>query len=354
MPRGAYLDRRAVPLAVGLLALGDHLLYYSSEIKQYSCDLVIALAALLLAAPRPPEQPTGRRLKALAIFGVIAPWFSFTSVFVLAGVGLHLFVTAALRKDRRKIALITCIGLAWLISFAGCFLLSRSIMSRRDFLWVWWNFAFLPVPPRSLADASLLAESIANVFINPASILTPFALPYTAVLASIMALIGCLSLGRRGSGGLFLLLSPLVFALAASGLHQYPFHGRLLLGLVPTFQLLLSEGVAALGRRSGWLVTLALAGCFLYGEAAEVLWHRAIQAPPDVRFSRRPQERPAGLPRIPAQSSRPPGPTQHLGSPRPREPRCPEFPERLAARSALAARHRDSTRSNRSTSRPRR
>ena len=71
--------------------------------------------------------------------------------------------------------------------------------------------------------------------------------------------------------------SPLVFALAASGLHQYPFHGRLLLALVPTFLLLLSEGVAAIGRRSGWLVTLTLAGCFLYGEAAEVFWHQAVQ-----------------------------------------------------------------------------
>jgi hypothetical protein len=272
-----YLDRRAVPLAVGLLALGDHLLYYSAEIKQYSCDLMMALAALLLAAPRPPERPSGRHFTALAIFGLIAPWFSFTVVFVLAGVGLHLFVTEALRKDRRRTALTAGICLAWLVSFACCFLLSRSIMSRRDFLWVWWNFAFLPLPPRSLADVSLLAESIANVFINPASILTPLTLPYTALLASILALIGCLSLGRRWPGGLWLVISPLFWALAASGLHFYPFHGRLLLALVPTFLLLLAEGVAACGGRSGGLVTLTLAGCFLYGEAAEVFWHKAVQ-----------------------------------------------------------------------------
>ena len=55
-----YLDRRAVPLAVGLLALGDHLLYYSAEIKQYSCDLMMALAALLAGrtpAARGAERP---------------------------------------------------------------------------------------------------------------------------------------------------------------------------------------------------------------------------------------------------------------------------------------------------------
>jgi hypothetical protein len=47
---------------------------------------------------------------------------------------------------------------------------------------------------------------------------------------------------------------------------------------VPTFLLPLAEGIAALGRRTGWPLTLALAGLFLYGEAAEVCWHKAIQA----------------------------------------------------------------------------
>ena len=128
-----------------------------------------------------------------------------------------------------------------------------------------------------MADVSLVAEAMANVFINPASVLTPLSLPYTALLASVLALIGCVSLGRRWPGGLFLVISPLVLALAASALHQYPFHGRLVLYLVPTYLLLLAEGVAAVGRPTGWLVTLVLAGFLLYGEAAEIVWHKAIQ-----------------------------------------------------------------------------
>jgi hypothetical protein len=103
-------------------------------------------------------------------------------------------------------------------------------------------------------------------------------LTYTALLASVLALIGCVSLGRRWPGGLFIVISPLVLALAASALRQYPFHGRLLLYLVPTYLLLLAEGVAAVGRPTSWLVTLALAGFLLYGEAAEITWHKAIQA----------------------------------------------------------------------------
>jgi hypothetical protein len=272
-----YLDPRAVPLAIGMLALGDHLLYYSAEIKQYSCDLMMALFALLLAAPQPPARMSQGRFIALGVFGLFAPWFSFPVVFVLAGVGMHLIVTEAMRKDYRRAGFAIGMSLLWLVSFGGCFLLSRSILSKRDFIWVWWNFAFLPLPPRSMADVSLVAETMANVFINPASVLTPLPLPYTALLASVLALIGCVTLGRRWAGGLFVMISPLLLALAASALHQYPFHGRLLLYLVPTYLLLLAEGVAAIGRPTGWPVTLALAGFLLYGEAAEIVWEKAVQ-----------------------------------------------------------------------------
>jgi hypothetical protein len=272
-----YLDRRAVPVAVALLALGDHLIYYSAEIKQYSCDLMFALTALLLAALPPPERTSAHRFKMLAIFGLIAPWFSFPVVFVLAGVGLHLIVTEAMKKDWRRAGTAMAMSVLWLVSFAGCFLLSRSILSSRDFIWVWWNFAFIPFPPHSLDEVSSLAETVANVFINPGSLLSPLSLPYTAAMASVLSLVGCLSLGRRWPGGLFIVLSPFFLALAASALHQYPFHGRLLLYLVPTYLMLLAEGVAAISRPTHWILGLALAGFFLYGQAAELLWEKAIQ-----------------------------------------------------------------------------
>lgn len=273
-----YLDRRAVPIAVAMFALGDHLLYYSAEIKQYSCDLALALAGLVLAAPRAPAQLSRSQWTWLFVFGLVAPWFSFPVVFVLAGVGLHLLASTLVRKDAKRAALVAGMGLAWLLSFGGCFWLARSLLSKRDFIWVWWNFAFLPIPPRSLADASLVAETLANVFINPGSLLSPLSLVWTASTASVLALVGCLSLGRRWPGGLFLVIAPLLFALAASALRQYPFHGRLVLYLTPTYLMLLAEGIAAVGRWTGWPVMLVLAGFFLYGQAVEIVWTRAVVA----------------------------------------------------------------------------
>ena len=44
----AYLMPRAVPIAVGLFAFDDWLLYYSTEIKQYCSDMTLTLCTLLL------------------------------------------------------------------------------------------------------------------------------------------------------------------------------------------------------------------------------------------------------------------------------------------------------------------
>ena len=107
---------------------------------------------------------------------------------------------------------------AWFVSFLGCFLLSRSIAPKRNFLWVWWDFAFMPIPPKSWIDARFTLETIANVFINPGSMLTPFDFIATAALASLLAIIGAVSLGRRWPGGLLVIASPLVVQLAVSAL----------------------------------------------------------------------------------------------------------------------------------------
>lgn len=191
-----YVGRRAAVLAIWLLALADHLIYYSAEVKQYSCDLLGAMLVLWLAAPGEPGEPDRRRWIALTLLGVIAPWFSYSIVFVLAGVGFYWIGRRAIARDWRGAGLAVLACSAWLLSFLETLVISRSIVSERDFLWVWWNFAFLPIPPRSWAQAQFVAETLANVFINPGSLLTPFGLPTTAILASLLALAGCASMAR--------------------------------------------------------------------------------------------------------------------------------------------------------------
>ncbi len=269
----------AVPVAMGLLALSDWLIYYSAEIKQYSSDLAIALAAILLTlrAGPSPERSHPRGLLALAILGMVGVWFSYTLTLILAAVGTYLIAGPLIRRDIRGTLVLAAMGAAWLLSFAGCYVVSHRILSKDAFIWNWWDFAFLPIPPRSAAELKTDFWAIANMFDSPSDVRMPIEMAATAIVAMLLWIIGAVSLGWRRPGWLYLLTAPLVFTLAASALHQYPFHGRLLIFLVPAVQMLVAEGGAALARAGGRPLAIALGAFLLFQPVSDALWHRFVQ-----------------------------------------------------------------------------
>ena len=269
-----YLSARAVPIAVGLFALDDWLIYYAVEIKQYCSDTTLTLIALLLAAVA--AGLSRRWLLVLAAFGVVGVWFSHPLAMVLGAVGTYLAAKAGLRGDRKKMSGVVGMSLLWAASFAVCYFVSHRILSKEQFIWNWWDFAFLPIPPRSLADLSRDFWQVINIFNSPAWVVTPLGVLASAFIAMGLYLIGSISLALRWRGGLYLLVAPLLFTLVASALHQYPFHGRLLLFLVPTIHLLVAEGAEALTRRGGVILTVAFGLFLLVQPACHILWHRLI------------------------------------------------------------------------------
>jgi hypothetical protein len=285
-----YVSRWGVPIAVGLFALDDWLIYYSSEIKQYTCDLVLTLVALLLVTGPAPAGTPGpsplslRRLLTLAGFGVVGVWFSYSLALVLAGAGTYLMAVSALRREGRRALGLAAIGLVWMLSFAACYAVSHAILSKERFIWDWWDFAFLRLPPRSFAQLTTDFWQVVNVFDSPANVRTPLGVLPSAMLALGLFLCGCAALGTKWPGGLYLLLAPILLAMLASALRQYPFHGRLLIFLVPSIHLLVGEGAAALtGRGRPWLA-LALGAFLLLQPASEAIWHGFIQGEQHVGF----------------------------------------------------------------------
>jgi len=271
-----YLTPRAVPIAVGLFALNDWLLYYSAEMKQYSVDVALTLVALLLAAG--PPAMTRRRLRLLTGFGLVGVWFSHPLALVLAGVGTYFMAKAAWGGEWHKAFVMLAMSVAWALSFALCFEVSYLILSKERFLWDWWDFAFLPLPPRNYADLKRDFWHVLNLLNTPGGVTMRQGVLPSAFVALGLFVLGGFVLGRRWLGGLCLVLAPLPFALLASALHQYPFHGRLLLFLVPMVHLLVSEGAAALGWCGGAPLTFVLGALLLFQPAFDVLWHRAILA----------------------------------------------------------------------------
>jgi hypothetical protein len=207
----------------------------------------------------------------------VGVWFSYPLALVLAGVGTFWMAVSAVRREWRRVLGLVAMGLVWVSSFAGCYVVSHGILSQERFIWVWWDFAFLRLPPRSLAELTADFWQVVNVFDSPADVRTPLGVLPSAILALGLFLCGCVALGRKWPGGLYLLLAPLLFAMLASALHQYPFHGRLLIFLVPSIHLLVGEGAAALTPPGRPWLALALGAFLLLQPAADAVWHRFIQ-----------------------------------------------------------------------------
>ena len=246
-----------VGVSLALFALSEPLCNYASEVKQYSTDVLIALL-LTLAAIRAHDDglTTVRRVATLGLLGAAAVWFSYPSVFVLAGIGASLLLSPLRAGDGAATRRALACGALWAASFAAFYWLCLRKVSAGSSLHESWmgRGAFMPFPPRSGADASWYQETFFRVFEYPGGF--P---PYLTGLAGLLALLGGFTLFTERRGRFFLLALPVAFTLLASALHKYPFQGRLLLFLAPALLLLVGAGVERMFRRETDRVTGATA-----------------------------------------------------------------------------------------------
>ncbi|QDV34185.1 glycosyltransferase family 39 protein [Tautonia plasticadhaerens] len=276
---GRFTSALAVPIATAFCAASDDLIYYATEFKQYSSDLLIGLGCLWLGSGLMSGGWTRRRVVVSGALGVAAAWLSHPSVFVLGAVAGVVGLDAVVGRDWRRLAGAMGLGLTWAVAFWGCFVVSDAMISPgdREFLWTWWNFAFLPLPPGSIGEAVQVFWQFANVFSNPGGIGSPMGPRVTAILCVGLFLVGSASLAARDWRRALLLLLPIALTMAASALGRYPFHGRLLLVLIPSVLLPMSEGIAVSGRRCGRLVMVALVALLLVSPTTLALEHILVK-----------------------------------------------------------------------------
>ena len=94
-----YLRPKALLIALGLFAISDTLIYYSSELKPYSSDLNFTLLLIICSIYIQSRKLNLVRSALFGGLGAVMPWFSYPSAFVLAGVGLSFAVFSINRKD---------------------------------------------------------------------------------------------------------------------------------------------------------------------------------------------------------------------------------------------------------------
>ena len=222
--------------AVLIFSVGWQLIYYSSELKQYSSDVMIALLLVYLASRCIQQEVRLRDFLFLSVGGVIALWVSHPSAFVLAGIGVVLLIEKLSRKDDIPFAWIIAMGLAWTGSFILEYYVSLKVLAADEFMQAYWDKAFMPLPPWSdwnwflRTYLSLLLMSL-NTHVT------------AVIIVAVLVLIGTLSLLNRDRTVALLVLLPGACTFLASALQKYPLKDRFMLFLIPFLLLWISEGL---------------------------------------------------------------------------------------------------------------
>jgi dolichyl-phosphate-mannose-protein mannosyltransferase len=233
-----FLDRGTALLALAFFTVLEPFVYYSSETKPYSFDVLVALLLLWLF-DRALVSGRLRDILAIAALGIVAPWLSHPSIFVLAGTGTTLIVVALLRGDRR-FALAT-IGAAclWIASFAVEYVTSIRHLH---------HLASIVLGESGDSASALggLRSVVKDIYVLFSE---PGAMPRTTIgLTVFLVGVGVLVLARRSwPRAAALLLTVCAGALAALN-HRYPLSGRWALFVLPLALLPFALGCTALIR----------------------------------------------------------------------------------------------------------
>ncbi len=231
---------RGIPLALILMSFSKYTIYYSTEFKQYASDMLATIIILLISYYTYRVNFNKKGCALLAVIGMLIPWFSHTSVFMLAGSGITLFLLVIFNNDKGRnvrVIRIIVVGLIWLFSFLIYYIFLIREAASQHFYSYWAEF-FAPFPPLSLSDWKWYYEIVMKTIQNP------LGFEYAKWLIFFTMVIGIFSLWKnKDKIYILLLLTPIIILLVASMLNIYPFSTRLILFIVPIMYLLITEGL---------------------------------------------------------------------------------------------------------------
>lgn len=263
----ALLARRvlapwAAALATALFASAGNLIYYGSEVKQYSSDVAATLVLLLLGVLL-HEQPIRPRwtTAAFAAAGCAVLFFSYAAVFPAVAIAVVLAGFELVRRRRRLTPVLVVAG-AWGLASLLVVVFSRHTTGSVQ-------FAFKDTPGAYVGSSSS-AGALTSLREPPSALARDIGvlpLPSPLYWAFVLvALVGLVGVARRRIAHALFFVGAALLMLIASWLHRYPIVDRTILFLVPVAVVLVAEGVAVVASavrrreaRAGFAAALAVA-----------------------------------------------------------------------------------------------
>ena len=232
------LDNFGAAFAVGAFSLNWMLSFYSSDLKQYSTDVALALLIYLMAA-RYFKNNSTKNIVWLTVVGLIGLFFSHPAIFILSAIGLALVYQTW--RDGRGFKKIFLIGGLWVGVFLILYFVSYRYVGESTYNVSYWSNlgALMPIPPWK--NPGWFVDRLDNFFVIDLN-LSQFTFIETALYGfGIIFLL----LKKKWSWSI-ILFGSMIFTFLASGIANYPFKGRLILFLAPGTLLAIGAGIDGL------------------------------------------------------------------------------------------------------------
>lgn len=237
----------AALIALAFYAICKHALFYSSDLRQYSTNLLVVcvlyLYVLRPSVPVMPEKPSKQFMIGALVLGAIAVWVSIAAIFILGGIGATYLLYSLIHRNASMTKWSVLLCTVWVTSFFIQYAILDKNLDARDLKGEIMTFeqaaGTAPFPPTSVSDLKWYRTNLEKMMFFP------IGLTYRGLgLFTILA--GCIALWNRNRARFLMLTLPIAFALFASSLEKYPFKDRYILFLLPCLVILLGEGIAIL------------------------------------------------------------------------------------------------------------
>ena len=252
----------AVPLAMGLFATSDRLIFFSADMHPYSAEVFFAILVLWMFN-RLENKGFRSRDRMYFIFAtVISVWFSYTVVFVLGGIAITSLGLAIFQKQKKLFRKILITHSFWAISFLFVYGVTIYPIMQRAITYSMWEGYFIKEPLNVLSAINWGLKAFWGFFRDPLGIISP-------LLGILLFFAGIRQLFYTNKRQIFLILSPFILTLGAALFKEYPFAGRTVLFLTPCFLILISLGVEIIvnhskGRMRMFWLSSAFVILFIY------------------------------------------------------------------------------------------
>ena len=243
-----YLNNLGSIIAIFLFSTISSLIYYSTEVKQYSTDILISLLLYYLLAPHKRKRATTSQTIIKSLLVAVCLWFSHPAIFILVAMGLVELVTTIIDKDTKYLKQKIIIYASGLLSFCLFYFGFLDRANNNQVLFNSWEDAF----PNHPLNIIWYLDALGKFFYKPLGFeyyqFSGWEINLD-VIAIALFLLGCFSYFHKNKIILYTLLFPLLTTLTAAGLHLYPFRSRVVLFLAPFFLIAIAEGVSWLFTR---------------------------------------------------------------------------------------------------------